>query len=115
MKKIAFLGLLLFPLVSHAEVSDKIPTLVSMWATSLVLGTILFLASIRFSFPLLIAAVISVFLAYGFYDMYTDVLFREAVIAEKGGSYFLNGFGSSMIVFILAILGRYISSKESSI
>jgi len=109
--KKASVGLLLFPVTCYAEVSDKIPTIVGMWSTSLVLGIIFFLVSLRYKFAPVLAIFISFLLAYSFYDMYVDTSFREAVVMEQGGNYFLNGYASSIVVFIFSILGRFFHNK----
>ena len=99
--------LIIFPTVAQAEVSDKIWSVSGMWQLSIIVGAIL-MAGSYWKWPVVLAALlVSFVMASGVYDMAADKFMSQAVIAEQGPDYFVNGYLSAALVPLLALLGAF--------
>lgn len=97
--------LALLPVVAYAEVSDKLPTIPSLWTHAIILGGLSFLASyIRWWVPLLFLPVSFVF-GTGSAAIVTDPHVGPAVIAEQGNIYAVSAFGAAFFIFFGQGLG----------
>ncbi|WP_417501167.1 hypothetical protein [Marinobacter sp.] len=109
----ALVILLWIPITAFAEVTDKVQSYPSMWFSALLLAALL--GGLSYLKPLfLIPAVgISLFLAYGYYDMESDHVFRQVVLNEMGESYFIFGYLSSFTTLTAALFGAFCSRLHS--
>ncbi|WP_145958608.1 hypothetical protein [Vibrio tapetis] len=100
--------LVIVPSICHAEMADKIPSYGNFWITSIVIGLVFFLLSYKVRFINYISLIVALFMAFGVYDMYSDPSFRGGVIDEKGEGYFYHGFFSSLLIFVLSVIGSWL-------
>ncbi|PXF29031.1 hypothetical protein WH50_22935 [Pokkaliibacter plantistimulans] len=94
----------LAPSLCFAEVADKMPSYPSMWGLALALCMGFSLLARLWKGFLLLAILVSLFMAYGVYDAGSDPSFLSAVESEFGRYYQLNSYLSALIIGLVPIL-----------
>lgn len=104
----------LIPCTALAEVADKVQSYPSMWLWGLLLAVVL--GGLAYLRPLFLipAVVISLFFAYGYYDMESDYAFRQQVLNEMGENYFIFGYICSFATSTAALFGAFFSRYRSN-
>lgn len=109
--KLGPVAMLLAPITASAEIADKVPTYPTMWGISVIISVLV--AALSYWKPLFIilAFVISGFLAASYVDMTLDDHFRQLVIAELGLGYLISGFLSAGLVVVFSIVAVVIRKR----
>ncbi|MBD1559971.1 hypothetical protein HC752_23930 [Vibrio sp. S9_S30] len=107
MRNVVCILFAIVPNICRAEVLDKIPSYGDLWITSIVIGLFFFLLSYKVRFINYFSLIVALFVAFGFYDMYSEPSFRNAVIDERGEGYFYHGFFSSFFILVLSLIGGW--------
>lgn len=105
-----------FPSVSLAEVSDKIPSILSVLITGLLVGVVLFfIARFRWWLGVLLSPIPMVLVAESF-SLWNEKAMQEAILIEQGWVYFgvlgmqgifvLTGAVTGIIFGYIAVKGR---------
>ena len=97
--------MLLVPGMALAEVSDKIPSMVNLVVSGLVVSVLAFILAIRNLKLALINVLILAWFLEGFWWLWSDAALREAVLHEQGGIYFVLLIGRILLLLLASILG----------
>ena len=94
---VLLLTVFLAPSPALAEVSDKIPTIPSLWLQGLLIGIVGFVLSRMWLRVGLALLPVSLILAWGAVAIITDPYVGPAAIAEQGAAYAIAVWGSVVI------------------
>lgn len=104
--------LFLFPVTAYAEVSDKVPSILRLWGTGILLGVIGFLAIQYRKWAGAIVAVVAIFFCYIHHGIIVDEFVGPAVIKEQGSKYIISVYGSIGVMILPLIIGMFFNRKK---
>ncbi len=111
-KAVLFNLLVSLPVVVYAEVSDKIPTIASLWTQAIILAILSFVTSyIRWWTPLVFIPFSFIF-SWSSAAIVTDPHVGPAIIAEQGNIYGVSAIGAALIIIIGQGLGIWRGLRE---
>lgn len=109
------LFLLIFPITSFAEVSDKILLVPEMWTQSLALGVLCFYLSSKKWWLSIVGILLFVLFILGIIDAESDEFFRNAVVKEQGEVYFIHRYISAIFLLIFTAAGCFWGFKKRGV
>ncbi|MDR2208134.1 MAG: hypothetical protein LBE22_04085 [Azoarcus sp.] len=116
LKKYAFtMAICLAPAIAFAEVSDKVPTLCSVWIIGVSAALVCFAASYFLRWYGMIVAVFPLALfAIDLIDLhFSDV--GRALYIEQGATYFIQSYLAAFLVLIGAVVGLFLNKKKQNV
>ena len=108
MKIILFFVVLIIPLTSQAEVSDKMATQSGLWLSGFIAGALL-AVFIRWSrWANIIGLPLIALFFYFAYDTLAQPDIGPAIIREQGAPYIVALYGSAVLVLVGLLVGNYL-------
>jgi phosphotransferase system glucose/maltose/N-acetylglucosamine-specific IIC component len=112
LKNFASGSLLLFPLAAFAEVSDKEPSLSSVWITGCVVALICFIVAYFVRWYSIIVAVFPLcWFILHFIELHSEDV-GVALYAEQGIGYFIQSYLAALLILLGVILGVTFSNRQ---
>ena len=116
MKKsqLAIALLLLPPSIGLAEVSDKMPTISSIYITAISVGVVAFLLAWFRWWLVFLGLLAGIAFAIGTTSLWQETAMKEALITEQGMKYFIALAFQSIFAFTGALLGFALARRKSN-
>ena len=102
--RVLFIAVSVLPLAAHAEVSDKVPSQLSLWVEALALSFLVIVLSRWRIWLSLVPAAVSGLLFYASWDTFRDPFLAAVIRSELGSGYEKLAYLASALPVLVAVI-----------